>query len=315
MQNKKASAWNTTMLTVLVIFVVLGGSTVIYGFTAGWFDKEEVTQATGYTPPSQAGELASLKYSVETTAQDNPGQFAGTGYCWDITTPSELLESRSGKTLSATAGTTFAPTTRSNTYECTAFSSSHFCDHASAKMVDEGLNLRSKCRNITGTGEIKVTFYEDDSAESTNSLTLGAGATDTYNKFMVEVNHSGKAIPLKAVCFGTNASNSHLKSMDIKNWNKDTVPDSLGSTADDYCFSLTEAVLLEDWGSHIFQDTIVFEADSTGTTTDELITITWFEECEYVTENGVVKKDYFKRETEAEADCGGSNPTDTMTLV
>lgn len=309
--NKKGG-FNYGYVILTALFLVVVGS--LYGLYAGWFNPD-VQETPTATPTSTVGELGTLKVSAESLSGDTPLQIATTGYVWDVTTPNQLIESRNGKTLSTSAGTTFSPAYRGHSYEATAFSSSQYCQHKSGKMSDEGLELRISCKNLTGTTQVKATFYEDDVAETTRSINLGAGATNNYNKFMFEVNVSDRVFPLKAICFGTNASNSHLKTMDVKNWNKDSIPDSLGSSADDYCFSKSEPILLEEWDSQVFQDSIVFEADTTGTgSTEELLTVTFMDACEYVTDSGNVETDYFQRETDGESDCGASNPTSDITL-
>lgn len=280
------------------------------GYMTNWFGMGEPTGVSpDYTPIDKTGDLGSLKYSLRTISNPSAIQFAGTGYCWDITDPDVLLESSSGKTTSATAGTSFSNTFRGSTYECTGFSSSHYCDHAVGIMGKEGLNLRSDCYNLTAN-QVKITFYENDAAESSNSLTIPAGSAKYYNKFMFEVNNSYVSYPLKALCFATNTTSSHLQMMDVKGWDLDANP----SSSYDYCFSLKEPkVLVSD--QFLFNNHISFTADSTGFGTHELITVTMMDACEYVSDQGRVKEDYFARDTSSRSDCGTSNPTTTIKLI
>lgn len=307
MRNKKGTGGQTAILVIICLVVVGVGGMYAYD---RFFAKEEAPAATG---GSTSGELGSLKYSVETITDATPSQFAGTGYCWDASAPKSLIESRNGKTLSTTAGTTFSPAYRGSTYECTSFDSSHFCDHQKAVMTKEGLELRSSCKNISANSNVQLTLYENDVAETSNVLTAGAGQTVSYNKFMVQVNTSHMAYPLKAICFGSNNSATHIKDLKINGWKKDTVPTSLTSTAD-YCYSLPTAEILNSWDQKIFSNSIVIEGDDTGMDND-LINVTIADECEYVAEDGSVKKDFFKRDTSSEADCGQTNQALAFTIL
>ncbi len=302
--NKKAIGYQTFLLTLMALAMVgiLVGGTWYFGF------RETTTTVSD----SNAGDQGTLKLSSESVTEDPKVQFAGTGYCWATDDSTTLIESRNGKTLSATAGTTFAPAYRGTTYECTAFSATHYCDHESGLMINEGLELRTKCKNISNG--LTIQFYEDDTLESTVSMTVSASETETYNKFSVELAAAEVAFPLGAICIGTNASDSNIADIEIKNWARATIPQSTNSTNDDYCFT-HDVVELESYNPHIFLDSILVEADDTGITPDELLTLEFMDMGEYVADDGSVKYDYFARETSAEADVGATNCITQITLT
>ena len=305
--KKKASMFSNIMLVILVLAVLTIGGSVTNWYGLG-------PAETAGTGDPNAGDQGTLKYLTELTSEDTPVQFAGSGYCWDQSTPKELIGGRGATTLSATAGTTFSPAFRGKSYECTAFSTSQYCDHKDGKMVDEGLQLKSDCQNITGTSEVFVSFSERDTEETTNSLTISAGTSKCYNKWYMEVNTSNKRWKQKAVCFGSNASDSNVADITVNGFTKDVEPESLAGTADDFCFALADAVVLDEGDSNTF-GSICIEADADGFSTNEQLTVTLLDEGEYIHDDGDIKSDWFARGTDSEADVGGSNPTTTITLV
>lgn len=296
---------------VFALLVIVGGTA---GYMTNWWGLvPDETAPTGgnYVPPDKTGDLGSLKYAVRTISDATPAQYAGTGYCWDVAAPTQLLESSSGKTLSSTAGTSFANAYRGHTYVCDSWASTHFCNPAQGAMGNEGLNLRSDCYNLTSSTEVKMTLYENDVAETaaSESLTVQAGNYKYFNKFMLEVNKSYRAIPVKAICFKSNVSSTHVQKIEVANWNRDEAPS--GAYSD--CYSLATAKIIDN--SYIFPDAIKVYSDSTGFAAHELITWTLMDEGNYVGTDGAVYADYFERKTASRGDVGMTNPSGTFKLV
>lgn len=296
---------------IVLVVTVVGG----IGYVTDWFGFAKGATGGSGSGDGATGDLGSLKYSVRTVTEDTPTQFAGTGYCWDVKTPKQLIESATGKTLSATAGTSFSNAYRDSTYECTSFSSTTYCDHATDKMVKEGLDLRSDCYNLSSGRYLDVVFYERGTEETTNSLTITAGTSKSYNKFYAENNGTDVNYPLKAVCVGSNVSDSQLSDLKISGWTRDNdEPEWLSSDADDYCFTKSEAIVFTEGMGKEFLETITFEMAS-GFASPELLNVTFHDECEYVSASGDIKKDYFARDTTAQLDCGTIPQTESITLV
>lgn len=311
--NKKAGAFNSIVLVIIALAVVGG-----VGYLTNWYGL--VTPEPEETPTtvtaSQAGEQGTLKYSAEAISEDTPVQFAITGYCWDVANPSELLESRNGKTLSATAGTTFATAFRGNTYECTAFDATHTCDHDSGKMVQEGLNLRSECKNVSSGAHISFSFFESGTKETgVASLTLGSQASKSYGKWAMEINTSKLYFPIGAVCLGTNVTDTHVDSVSINGWSSAEEPATLSSRADDYCFTPPAGTsMLAPFGYTEFNNAIKFDADSTGTGTNhELWTVVLIPKCEYVAQDGSIKTGYYHDDPD-ETLCGSTTTVHNTTI-
>lgn len=314
-KDKKASAFANTMLFLLFVVVAVG-----LGAMTNWYGlAPEKAAGTGIeeTPTGKEGDLGTLKYSVKTVSDKNPAQFAGTGYCWDTAKPNRLIESLNGKTLSASAGTTFSPAYRDHTYECTAFSTSHWCDHDSGLMTAEGLELRSSCYNITSTpSDVTFSFFEQGTKETTNSLDIGAGATKTYNKWALEITTAYKNLKIAAICMGTNVSDSHVNLVTIGDWKSVAVPKaSIGASVDDYCFVPSQGTItLTPYGYIEFTDSIKFEGDSTGTTSEEeLWTFSLMPECEYVSIDGSIKTGFYKDNADMTL-CDDDDINSTITL-
>lgn len=308
--KKKAGMFNTLLLVILVISVVFG-----VGHLTNWFGlTEEPEPVAGTVVPSKVGEQGSLKYSVRTVTDNSPVQFAGTGYCWDTTTPKLLLESSTGKTLSSTAGTTFAPVSVGSSYECTAFSANHMCEHKSGKMSGETMNLRSDCKNLTTPTELEVIFFEDGAKETTNSLTIGSGGSNSFGKVTIQLNITDKYFPLKAICFGTNDTVSQLKKITQKGATSDDVPDYMSSTSDDWCWVLDTAMEFYEWDEKEL-GSILVEAKTGEDPTGETINMTFHDECEYVARDGSIKTDWFARDTDDKNDCGAPDHEESFTIV
>lgn len=295
-KNKKAKGGVAIAIWLMAIIVLSLGGFMLY-------DRLAPKKAAGIedeTPTGKEGDLGTLKYSVKTISDTNPAQFAGTGYCWDQAKPNQLIESLNGKTLSASAGTTFSPAYRDHAYECTSFSTSHICDHASGTMTAEGLQLRSECYNITSTpSEVTFSFFEQGTLETTNSLDIGADATKTYNKWALEVGAAYKYLKIGAVCLGTNVSNSHIDNVIIDGWTKTTVPSASSSTIDDYCFTPPSPITLKPYSYMEFTNSIQFDGDSTGTASEEEKWIfAVMPLCEYVSVDGTIKEGFHKDNTD-----------------
>lgn len=324
MIKKKGNASSTIAIWILVIVVVgLGG-----GVTWYMLQPPAITTPTPTAvAASNAGDQGTLKLSAQSITDSPIAQIASTGYCWDIANPKALLESSSGKTLSATTGTPFGTAYRQHNYACTSFSSSLACDHGmddkgdtcangGCKMVDEGLNIRVNCENVTTSSGLFVEWKERGTAETTNSLTIPAGTSKSYNEFYLEVNVSDFIYPFKAMCFGSNVSSSHVADLTLAGFTKDNdVPDYLSGNADDYCYMLTSAVKLTEGAGKIFPNTFTVKADSTGFSANERLNVTIHDECEYVADDGSIQKDYFKRNTVNQNDCGSAAVTGTIDLI
>ena len=202
-------------------------------------------------------------------------------------------------------GTTFGTAFRGASYKCTAFDTTHFCEPKTDTMVQEGLNLRSDCKNISAIHQLYFSFFERGTEETTNSLTIPAGSSKSYNKMYSEVNASNKAYPIKAMCMGSNATDSHVSNVLLSGWTKEIdIPDYLSGNGDDFCFFLPTTVTLNQGDGHEFVNTLTIESDSTGFAKHELLNVTIHDECEYVARDGSIKKDYFKRDTNDQKDCG-----------
>lgn len=308
--NKKGNGYLYIVFTVIAAVVVAVG-----GQSLGFWDFSQAPTGSDVVPTAKDGDLGTLKFSVETDSQDIPVQYVTTGYCWDVVKPTSLIESRNGKTTSASAGTSFSPAYRGSTYSCTAIDANHICDAAQGSMVDEGLELRATCKNISRTsGQVSVSFYEQGTQENTVSLTVPASSTKSYNKFALEASTANLPLSVGGICVGTNTSTSRISQFRIEGWNKISVPDSLTGEVDDYCFEPKGgAQLLDTFEFTEYANSWIWTANA-DTAVAELFTYTILPACDYVSKDGSVKRGIAKDDP-SESLCTDQGINGTITIA
>jgi len=247
-RNKRANA--NVALWVLVVCVIAG---LGIGSYALFFMPKEEAPTGGESGDSKSGDLSSFKMSVEDDG-DNPTRYAGTGYCYDVKTPNELIGGGS-ISLSASAGTTVSPVTIGNTYECIAFDSNHLGIAEKKTIKTEGEQLVLSSKNISGTAtDWSFEIYEDGAKETTKSITIPAGSTDKFDKFIVGSEASDTGFNFKEICIGSNSSSSEISSIEMKGLSpQSAIPYSLRNSAD-FCFEYSSPQFIRDYADLTVED-------------------------------------------------------------
>lgn len=237
------------LLSIMAIAVVSLSGVFIYSTFMQSEPEAAAAAVEKVAEASDKGKIASFKLSLLDNS-DSPLRYAGTAYCYDVTKPKELIGGGS-ITTSATAGTTVSPVTMGQTIECIGFDSTHYGIKERSKIESESDQMIIDSLNASNTNE--VTLWEDNQKETSNSLTIAAGATDKFSQWSYKAAVSDKGFNVKEICFASNAtSNSEIDSIEVEGWTKtNTVPYAYRNSAG-FCHILPAAKYIEDNNEEYF---------------------------------------------------------------
>jgi len=303
--KKQGSVFTNTMLLTLVVLVGVG-----IGFVTNWFGliPEPTETIEEISEISKAGELTSFKLSVKDDG-DSPNRYAGTGYCWYLDEPTTLIGGGS-TSLSATAGTSISPVVIGKTVRCVAFDSTHHGMPENKQIKTEGEQLILDSKNISSL--VGIHFYEDNTKETTPSLTIPQSGTKKFNKIVFEGNVSDAGLNMKELCFGSNNSNSEVSSIEVGGLSTQSrIPYTLRNTHN-FCFKWDNAVFLRDYDE--IETGVVKITVTDSFTATETINMTIIDEAYFESIDGSIKLDTQADDVTPD-DVGSSYVSTSFTLI